>query len=648
MAELRFDITPFLDQDEGQHFDRKSLYEGAKGAKRPRNRRAVQDQVAEYIASFANAEGGVLILGIEDDRTITGHRLPQDALNSILKTPSTRLQPVQPDGFVMQVEGREVIVFDVPASDVPVQVIGDGFPLRMGDQTVQSSESQINTLKFEGMAESWESRRSSMTLADLDERLLERARQGAGLSALTDEEYLLKRKLADRRGRGIVLRNAAELLFARYGPDHPNAGVRLFRVIGTERYTGPEHNVEERPRCEGNLPAVISEIRSVISSLLRRPMRLVGSRFQESAEYPDFAWLEALLNAIAHRDYRIEGACIEVWLFDDRMEVVSPGGLVGNLTPEALLTLKRVHHSRNPRMIRVLVDLGLARDQGEGIPRMFAEMEDAFLPRPDIDATNRSVTVTLRNTLTLNASDREFISALGDLELARNEFRSLLYTYRHGQIDNAKLRALSGLDTLSASYLLRGLRDRDLLELHSHGPNSYYTLTSVLTSKVGVYRAKGEKLSVDGGDIREGHEGTRRRGKLDADEGEFSADTGEFGADAGKLSTDGRELGTDVEKFSTDGGEFDADGGELPDYIRARIAKLGKRPRRVRVRPIIHLICNQGKWVTSAELARFLNIGQSKLTAGYITPMMHSGELESRFPDKPNHPRQAYRTRVSP
>ncbi len=479
MAELRFDITPFLDQDEGQHFDRKSLYEGAEGAKRPRNRRAVRDQVAEYIASFANAEGGVLILGIEDDRTITGHQLPQDALNSILKTPSTRLRPAQPDGFVMQVEERKLIVFDVPASDVPVQVIGNGFPLRMGDQTVQSSESQINTLKFEGMAESWESRRSSITLADLDERLLERARQGAGLSALTDEEYLLKRKLADRRGRGIVLRNAAELLFARYGPDHPNAGVRLFRVIGTERYTGPEHNVEERPRCEGNLPAVISEIRTVISSLLRRPMRLVGSRFQESAEYPDFAWLEALLNAIAHRDYRVEGAGIEVWLFDDRMEVASPGGLVGNLTTEALLTLKRVHHSRNPRIIRVLVDLGLARDQGEGIPRMFAEMEDAFLPKPDIDATNRSVTVTLRNTLTLNATDREFISALGDIELSRNEFRALLYTYRHDQIDNARLRALSGLDTLNASYLLRGLRDRDLLALHSHGPNCYYTLTSL-------------------------------------------------------------------------------------------------------------------------------------------------------------------------
>ena len=626
MAELRFDITPFLDQDEGQHFDRKSLYEGADGAKRSRNRRAVRNQVAEYIAAFANAEGGVLILGIEDDRTITGHQLPQDALNSILNTPSIRLQPAQPDGFVMHVEGRELIVFDVPASDVPVQVIGDGFPLRMGDQTVQSSESQINTLKFEGMAESWESRRSSITLADLDERLLERARQGAGLSALSDEEYLLKRKLADRRGRGIVLRNAAELLFARYGPDHPNAGVRLFRVIGTERYTGPEHNVEERPRCEGNLPAVMSEIRTVISSLLRRPMRLVGSRFQESAEYPDFAWLEALLNAIAHRDYKIEGTCIEVWLFDDRMEVVSPGGLIGNLTTEELLTLKRVHHSRNPRIIRVLVDLGLARDQGEGIPRMFAEMEDAFLPKPDIDATNRSVTVTLRNTLTLNAIDREFISALGDFELSRNEFRTLLYTYRQGQIDNARLRALSGLDTLNASYLLRGLRDRDLLELHSHGPNSYYTLTSVLTSQVGEYRAKGEEF--------------------DRDTGMLGSDTGMLGSDTGMLGSDTGMLGSDTGMLGSDTGMLGSDTGMLPDDIQAAIDQLSQRPRRENLRPVIRAICNQGRWVTAATLADYLGF-QKKNLLGHLGEMVQSKELERRFPEKPKHPHQAYRAVVS-
>ena len=476
MTTQYFDITPFLDQDEGQHYDRKSLYEGPAGRKKPRGRRAVRDQVAEYVAAFANADGGVLALGIEDDRTVTGHRLPPDALQNLLNTPARRLQPAQDSGFTVTVDGKELIIFDVPVSDVPVQVIGNGFPLRIADQVVQSSESQINALKFEGMTASWENRPTSAALADLDESLLEQARQGAGLSALTNEEYLLKRKLADRRGARIVLRNAAELLFARSGPEHPNAGVRLFRVIGTERHTGPRYNVEERPRSEGNLPAIIKEITDTIASLLRRPTRLVGNRFRTAPEYPDFAWREALLNAIAHRDYSIEGTGIEVTLFDDRMEVTSPGRLMGDLTAADLLTLQRMHHSRNPRIIRVMVDLEFARDQGEGIPRMFAEMADAFLPHPDIEADARKVTVTLHNTLTLSDADHALVARLELSELTRNELRALLHTHRSGRIDNASLRRLAGLETLSASVVLRGLRDKNLLELHNLGSQSYYTL----------------------------------------------------------------------------------------------------------------------------------------------------------------------------
>jgi ATP-dependent DNA helicase RecG len=209
-----FDASPFLSQDEGQHFDRKSLFHGPPGKKQSRDRKEVRDQVARYVAGFANAEGGVLILGIEDDHTITGHRLPPKALETLLSVPQTRLQPPQPPGFVVAVEGQDLVVFDVPSADSPVQVTGDGFPLRIGDQTIETTESKIRALKFQGLVESYESRPSSLALADLDRSLLARARQGAGLEALSDEDYLLKRKLADRRGSGLVLRQAAELLFA--------------------------------------------------------------------------------------------------------------------------------------------------------------------------------------------------------------------------------------------------------------------------------------------------------------------------------------------------------------------------------------------------------------------------------------------------
>lgn len=603
MTAPTFDLTPFLGRDEGQHFDRKSMFEGEEGKKRPRDRRGVRDQVAEQVAGFANAEGGVLILGIEDDHRVTGHQLPPDALAVLLDVPTVRLHPPQPRGFVLRHDGHSLIAFDVSNCDVPVRVEGDGFPLRIGDKTMQVSESHIQKLKFRGLVESWESRPSHLHLADLEPALLERARRGAGLIALTDEEYLVKRKLADHRGRDLVLRQAAELLFAKNGPDHPNAGFRLFRVVGTERKVGAEHNVEERPRFEGNLPTVIEECFAAIDGILRRPARLVGHRFRTVSEYPEFSWKEAIVNAAAHRDYNVEGRTTEVWFFDDRLEVVSPGGLLPDVNIEELLALHRIHVSRNPRTVRVLVDLGIVRDQGEGIPRMFSEMEGFFLPAPVLDPRDHLFRVTLRNTATLTADDKSFVARLGDAELTDVEFRALLEAHRAGRLDNARLRAISGLDTLGASALLRRLRDRELLALHAAGPNSYYELGPKAQLPVG------EALA------------------LEADRPEPTSDRPGSGPDRPELTADRRES--------------EAERPELPPDLAVAVKALGVRPRQGPLRDVIASLCT---WrpLKPAELGAILGIRADNLTKRHLTEMVAEGRLRRLFPDEPTHPNQAY------
>ena len=121
----QFDVSPFLSQDEGQHFDRKSLLHGSPGQKQP----AINVRCA--------------IRWREDDHTITGQRLPAKALESLLAVPQALLQPPPPPGFVVAIEGHELVVFDVPSADGPVQVTGDGLPLRIGDQTIETTESKI-------------------------------------------------------------------------------------------------------------------------------------------------------------------------------------------------------------------------------------------------------------------------------------------------------------------------------------------------------------------------------------------------------------------------------------------------------------------------------------------------------------------------
>lgn len=345
------------------------------------------------------------------------------------------MEPPQARGFALDHGGEQVLVFDVTASDVPVKVTGDGFPLRMGDQTIEASESQTLALRFQGLAASFEARPTNLELGGLDPDLLGRKKRGAGHGELSDTDYLLRRKLADRRSSGITLRRAAELVFASQGPDHPNARVRVFRVLGSERRFGVEHNVEELPRIEANLVDVLERTFSVVSGLICRPSRLRGTRFREVPEYPAFCWNEAVLNAVAHRDYSIEGRAIEVWFFDDRMEVTSPGGLPSEITVDELVRGDRRHVSRNPRLVRTLVDLGFMRDQGEGTPRMFAEMAGQFLPEPTLQSAAREFSVTLRNTPTLTEDDHAFIGRLGGADLSGEEFRALLEAHRRGSIE---------------------------------------------------------------------------------------------------------------------------------------------------------------------------------------------------------------------
>ena len=265
--------------------------------------------------------------------------------------------------------------------------------------------------------------------------------------------------------------------------------------------------------------------------------------------------------------------------------------------PSRVLSLRRVHRSRNPRLVRVLVDIGVARDQGEGIPRMFAEMEDAFLPRPEIEASPRNVSVTLRNTPTLTTADREFVARLGSTDVSDEEFRALLHAHRQQRVENADMRSIAGLDTLESSILLRRLRDRSLLELHPHGAHSYYTLPPILQ---GSADQKASPLD---------------RGELEPDRGELAADRG----------------------------AQEPDRGELPPTAQAAIADLGQRARKQRLRTVIEMLCGLHDWTTPAELSRWLNFRSGNLSERHLSPMVDAGQLERRYPHNLSHPEQAYR-----
>jgi len=234
-------------------------------------------------------------------------------------------------------------------------------------------------------------------LEDLDAALLSQFAQRLGGPRSGEDILYVDYRLIDCQSGRLRLTLAALLLARDPLRWHPRCGVDFVKFEGTERRYGADLNIVCRARIECPLFRLIDEAFVLIKEHVRERTVLHDLFFVEQFEYPAFAWQEAIVNTVAHRDYSLTGASIEVWMFDDRLEVRSPGELPGPVTLELLARRERVHFSRNPLLVRVLTDLGYMRDLGEGIPRMFEVMEKSYLRLP-VTQDGFMFQVTLRNT----------------------------------------------------------------------------------------------------------------------------------------------------------------------------------------------------------------------------------------------------------
>jgi ATP-dependent DNA helicase RecG len=425
---------------EGQFLELKGTWSYDREPPQALGKTAVRATVAEYVAAFANADGGTLVIGVEDDGTVTGHGRSAEEIEHLIGVPARRLRPpLSCDHQVLELDGEEVLVIEVARAPRAVMVHGNGFPYRTGDQVIAESEERINALKQVYMESGFEQRLASATPDDVDTSLLP--------SGASDSAWMARRGLILPRHGTPAVSNAAVLLAGR--PPivrwHPCQSVRIFRVDGVELQRGEERNVTQVERLELPIAELIPAAYDLLRGQIRRSEKLHDLFFREIPEYPTFAWQEAIVNAVAHRDYADSGRGVEAWLFDDRIEISSPGVPVPPVTVDALRERSGMHASRNPLIARVLVELGLMREEGEGIPRMFDEMQRSFLRSPELTVTADSrFVVILRNTPIFEAADETWRHLVERLT-PNDAHRRVLLAHPEG-FTNEQYREINGVD----------------------------------------------------------------------------------------------------------------------------------------------------------------------------------------------------------
>ena len=214
------------------------------------------------------------------------------------------------------------------------------------------------------------------------------------------EEYLRENKeFISTKGGKEEVSTAAMLLFGK-NPKHyfPRARIRFVRYEGTEAKVGAEMNVIKDVVFEGRVLQVIEKALEFVRSQIKERTYLgADTRFVTEPEYPEFAWKELIVNAVAHRDYSIKGTDIQIKMFDDRLTVESPGTLPGIVR---LNNMRHVHFSRNPKIAQFLHEYEYVQEFGEGVDRLYEVMETAGLPQPEYRVEAFMLYATIRNTKT--------------------------------------------------------------------------------------------------------------------------------------------------------------------------------------------------------------------------------------------------------
>ncbi len=423
----------------------------------------------ETICAFANSNGGTLILGLADPRVepvgdrIYGIEENPEAVDELRRKIRSQFDPpeirvrfrcapvVRPRGGYVH-----LLILEVDRSEHVHSIVGDGTWTRLDASNSQMTARQITELAYRRGDRSAEAECMSIECALLDTPTWQTYAGARGLLSGGVADRLMRVGLAELRNGIAQPRRAAVLLFADEPGGHlaavgARSEIRLLVYSGTRVEHGQTPNLRKRPRSfRGPLIHLIDGTVRAVEDELAEGIVFAGSGFETRHRIPMRVVKEAIVNAVIHRDYRLNRD-IFVRIFDNRVEVESPGSLPGTITAENIRGCGS--KARNPLIARALFDFPVRPniDAGEGVRMMFSEMERAGLYPP------------VYRELSGAAGDSVVVTLMSD---AKPQLWDLVSEWidRNGPIGNSSVCKLGTLDTVKASRMLKRWTDLGLLQ----------------------------------------------------------------------------------------------------------------------------------------------------------------------------------------
>lgn len=434
------DALALCSRAEGHFFDRKSA--------------AISGQkLQKIVVAFANADGGEVVVGIADDKEQPepidrwGGKTTIEEFNGLLQAMHQLTPSVDVRYEFLKIDGGDTYVLHIfveRGADANKTAEGKVYQ-RAGAQSLPLTADKITELEFAKGARSYE----NMKLPDLNpEQITDSPELGSFLSEYSPStdplDYVVNQYLVDARDWSPLV--AGVLLFG----NNPSAmlprkcGVRISRYETREDDPERDH-LKETYYIEGPSYRLIHDSVNKITSILSGISMWSGSGTEKKGYPPEAIW-EVFVNAIVHRDYSISDD-VHVTIFNDRIEIASPGKLPGYVRVDNILDAR---FSRNSKLVRCLNRYRNApnKDMGEGLNTAFQKMKEWKLKPPIIEEDGNYIKVTIRHA---------------PLALPTEAIMSFLED--HGEITNAQARHLTGIKSENAvKKEFYKLRDQGVIE----------------------------------------------------------------------------------------------------------------------------------------------------------------------------------------
>ena len=423
--------------------------------------------ISKLMCGFANTFGGVLVVGVNSKSEVVGLKKDLDFMQQRISSAAQAVSPpLMPSVELHEIKGKKVIVAVVQkAIDGAFHTFQGVLYARVGSTLKKMEGTQIleflrgkNILCYD----------ETLTQAGIEQ--LDELKIRGYLSMRKQTDYLQKHSVLDflrnmelaKPNGELLLKNTASMFFAKDPIRfHPQMELKLVRFDGTEPIKIVSHELVQSNPIEA-IDKAVSFLKSNIPKKIE-----VGedARRREKYEIPLDAVREAVVNAVAHRDYFSKDS-IQAYLFTDRLEITNPGSIPADLPRELFGTLSV---QRNPLTYRILRDFGYIEGLGSGIPRMINAMREAGLEDPEFGIYARFFRITLKNNKDNNKPVIEYE------DLNERQIRALKFLEETGILKTKNYMEINKVSYFTAIKDIKIMIDKKFIQKKGKYRGAYYT-----------------------------------------------------------------------------------------------------------------------------------------------------------------------------